>query len=80
MERLTPKEWVVDQANFDEFKRRMETDQAFKDEFDWLLFFMENEKDPYAKLEAYWTHNDWIHKNGHVDVKDAMWDYIEGRR
>lgn len=77
---MTEQQWIVDQANFDEFKKRLETNTAFAEELEALMWVVDNEPDPYGRMTAYWDHNEWIHKNGHVDVKDALWDWIEGRR
>lgn len=79
-ERIQPQQWVVDQANFDLFLRRMETNEEFRKATLGLLDVIQSEKTPYEKHEAYWEHNQWLHDNAHVDVKDALWDYIDGRR
>lgn len=71
--------WIVDQANFDAFLNRMDKDPEFARVNNDFLKVVESEE-PYVRLEAYWDHNQWIHDNGHVDVKDALWDWIEGRR
>lgn len=71
--------WIVDQANFDAFLNRMDKDPEFARVNNDFLKVVEGEE-PYVSLEAYWDHNQWIHDNGHVDVKDALWDWIEGRR
>lgn len=71
--------WIVDQENFDLFLKRMATDEDFAQVNTNFLRTVETEE-PYVRLEAYWDHNQWIHDNGHVDVKDALWDWIEGRR
>lgn len=80
MKEFTPREWVVDEANFNEFIGTMVTDEEFKTQTENLLKVIEEEKDPYVRMEAYWNHNQWIHDNGYVHIKDALWDYIDGRR